>query len=57
MFYKTGVLKFKKSLTKTKIQYFKLNYFQKKNFNISYKSLSTNFLDQHDIKVALHKNI
>jgi hypothetical protein len=55
MFYKIdfGVLKLK---NKTKTQIIKLNDF----FGILqhlYKSFSINFIDQHDIKVALHKYV
>jgi hypothetical protein len=56
MFYKTdfGVFKFKSPLLKSK-----LNLLNKKIFldffNIHINHLFTNFLDQHDIKVALHK--
>ncbi len=50
MLYKTnsGVLKFKNLLLKPKFNLLK------KSTHI-YISFNTNFLDQHDIKVALHK--
>jgi hypothetical protein len=57
-FYKTnlGVLKFKSPLLKPK-----LNLVNKmkiwKILQHSYKSFSTNFLDQYDIKMALHKYV
>lgn len=46
-------IKVRKSFTKNKINL--LNYMIQKKNRHSYKSLSTNFLDQHDIKMALHK--
>ncbi len=55
MFYKInfGVLKFK---SKTKTQIVKLNDL-KKILQHLYKSFNINFLDQHDIKGALHKYV
>jgi len=46
-----GVLKFKSPLLKPNSK-FKSKWLKKTQH--SYKSFSTNFLDQHDIKVALH---
>jgi hypothetical protein len=55
VFYKInfGVLKFK---SKTKTQIVKLNDL-KKILQHLYKSFNINFLDQHDIKGALHKYV
>jgi hypothetical protein len=54
VFYKIdfGVFKFNLFFIKTKTQFMKVNDFLKK-IQHSYKSFNKNFLDQHDIKVAL----
>jgi hypothetical protein len=44
------------SYTKTKSEFIKLNDFFG-IFQHSYKLLRTNFLDQHDIKMTLHKHV
>jgi len=56
MFYKFDfwLLKFKSFLSKSKLNL--LNYFLK-ILQHSFKSINTNFLDQHDIKVALHEYV
>ncbi len=55
VFYKIDLLmlKFKSPLLKPKFNL--LNQIIEKNLQRSYKSFSTNFFDQHDIKVTLHK--
>jgi len=49
-------VKIQHSFIKTKTQFIKLNNFIF-NSSTSYKSFSTNFFDQHDIEVALHKYV
>jgi hypothetical protein len=57
MFYKFDfwVLKFKSPLLKIKTQCIKL-YIYFWTLQHSYKSFTTIFLDQHDIKITLHKH-